>query len=146
MLRSRLALPLLVALPALVIAAAGVFHPVFLTPDTAERWRLAHLVLLPAFPLLAGSVLVLLRDPVDRFVSALRLAATRATSPWPYPVPMTVQTFSGFYADQLAMWAHHVGRSRLHVMVYEAVRADPQRAVDEAVAIITDAIRDRVQV
>lgn len=76
-------------------------------------------------------VLVLLRDPVDRFVSALRLAATRATSPWPYPVPMTVQTFSGFYADQLAMWAHHVGRSRLHVMVYEAVRADPQRAVDE---------------
>lgn len=61
MLRSRLALPLLVALPALVIAAAGLFHPVFLTPDTAERWRLAHLVLLPAFPLLAGSVLVLLR-------------------------------------------------------------------------------------
>ena len=46
-------------------------------------------------------VLVLLRDPVDRFVSAMRLAATRATSPWPYPVPMTVQTFSGFYADQL---------------------------------------------
>jgi len=60
-LRSRLALPLLVALPALVIAAAGLAHPVLLTPDTAERWRLAHLVLLLAFPLLAGSVLVLLR-------------------------------------------------------------------------------------
>ncbi|WP_108346242.1 sulfotransferase family protein [Nocardioides currus] len=75
-------------------------------------------------------VLVLLRDPVDRFVSAMRLAATRAKSPWPYPVPITVQTFSGFYADQLAMWAHHVGRSRLRVMVYETVRADPQSAVD----------------
>ena len=71
-------------------------------------------------------VLVLLRDPVERFVSAMRLAATRAQSPWPYPVPMTVQTFSGFYADQLAMWAHHVGRSRMQVMVFEAVRADPQ--------------------
>jgi hypothetical protein len=75
-------------------------------------------------------VLVLLRDPVERFLSAMRLAATRATSPWPYPVPITVQTFSGFYADQLAMWAHHVGRERLIVMVYEQVRRDPQAAVD----------------
>ena len=81
-------------------------------------------------------VLVLLRDPIDRFVSALRLAATRAKSPWPYPVPITVQTFSGFYADQLAMWAHHVGRPRLHVMVYESVRTDPQRAVDEVWALL----------
>lgn len=75
-------------------------------------------------------VLVLLRDPVDRFVSALRLAATRAKSPWPYPVPITVQTFSGFYADQLDMWAHHVGRARMKVMVYESVRNAPQAAVD----------------
>ena len=75
-------------------------------------------------------VLVLLRDPVERFLSAMRLAATRATSPWPYPVPITVQAFSGFYADQLAMWAHHVGRERMVVMVYESVRRDPQAAVD----------------
>lgn len=75
-------------------------------------------------------VLVLLRDPVERFVSAMRLAATRAKSPWPYPVPITVQAFSGFYADQLAMWAHHVGRSRMQVMVFESVRQDPQAAVD----------------
>ena len=60
-LRSRLALPLLIALPALVIAAAGLAHPLSLTTDTAERWQLTHLVLLPAFPLLAGSLLVLLR-------------------------------------------------------------------------------------
>ena len=71
-------------------------------------------------------VLVLLRDPVERFLSAMRLAATRAKSPWPYPVPITVQTFSGFYADQLAMWAHHVGRERMVVMVFESVRAHPR--------------------
>lgn len=88
-------------------------------PATAAR------ILSPDAP-----VLVLLRDPVERFLSAMRLAATRATSPWPYPVPITVQTFSGFYADQLAMWAHHVGRDRLRVMVYERVRRDPQAAVD----------------
>ncbi len=75
-------------------------------------------------------VLVLLRDPVERFLSAMRLNATRGTSPWPYPVPITVQTWSGFYADQLAMWAHFVGRERITVMVYEQVRRDPQSAVD----------------
>lgn len=76
-----------------------------------------------------GPVLVLLRDPVERFRSAMRLAATRGKS-WPYPVPITVQTWSGFYADQLAAWADAIGRERLHVMVYEVVRTDPQAAVD----------------
>ena len=59
--RSRTLTPLLVALPALLLAGLGLLHPVFLTPDTAERWRLLHLLLLPAFPLLAASVWVLLR-------------------------------------------------------------------------------------
>ena len=79
-------------------------------------------------------VLVLLRDPVERFRSAMRLHATRLAargkSSWPYPVPITVQTWTGFYADQLAAWAHHVGRERIHVMVYETVRAEPQVAAD----------------
>lgn len=52
---------LLVALPALLVAGLGLAHPVFLTPDTAERWRLVHLALLPAFPLLAVPVWVVLR-------------------------------------------------------------------------------------
>lgn len=82
-------------------------------------------VLAPSTPLL-----VLLRDPVERFLSAMRLAATRAKSPWPYPVPITVQAFTGMYADQLAMWSHHLGRDRMVVMVYEEVRRNPQRAVD----------------
>jgi hypothetical protein len=78
-------------------------------------------------------VLVLLRDPVERFRSAMRLAATRfaqtGKQPWPYPVPITVQAFTGFYADQLAMWAAAVGRERMVVMVYENVRRDPAAAV-----------------
>ena len=60
--RSRTAaLPLLVALPALVIAGLGLLHPVFLTPETAERWRLAHLLLVPVFPLVGASVWAVLR-------------------------------------------------------------------------------------
>lgn len=103
--------------------ARGEWTPQYLrhatAPATAAR-------LLPE----SAPILVLLRDPVERFLSAMRLAATRATSPWPYPVPITVQGFSGFYADQLAMWSHHVGRDRLVVMVYEDVRQTPQPAVD----------------
>lgn len=79
-------------------------------------------------------VLVVLRDPVERFRSAMRLAATREAagnpSPWPYPVPITVQTWTGMYADQLDMWAASVGRERMHVLVFEQVRADPQATVD----------------
>lgn len=56
-----LALPLLVALPPLLVGGLGLLHPVLLTPETAERWRLAHLLLLPAFPLLAASVWFVLR-------------------------------------------------------------------------------------
>ena len=70
-------------------------------------------------------IFVVLRDPVERFRSAMRLAATRGKS-WPYPVPITVQTWTGMYADQLDMWAAVVGRERMHVLVYETVREDPQ--------------------
>ena len=78
-------------------------------------------------------VLVLLRDPVERFRSAMRLHATRVAATgkaaWPYPVPMTIQTFTGFYADQLAAWAGAVGRDRMRVLVFEEVRRDAQTAV-----------------
>ncbi len=91
--------------------------------------------LLPDVP-----VLVVLRDPVERFRSAMRLAATReksgGTPPWPYPVPITVQTWTGMYADQLAMWAAAVGRERMHVMVFEEVRTDAQATVDGLWALL----------
>lgn len=74
--RSRTALlPLLVALPALAVAGLGLLHPVFLEPGTAERWRLAHLLLLPAFPLVAGSVWFLLRGERGPAAWAARVAA-----------------------------------------------------------------------
>jgi hypothetical protein len=74
-------------------------------------------------------ILVLLRDPVERYRSAMRLAATRQRSR-PYPIPMQIATWAGFYADQLAGWADQVGKDRLHVLVYEHVTNDPQPAVD----------------
>jgi hypothetical protein len=73
--RSRAALPLLVALPALLIAALGLAHPVLLTPETAERWRLAHLALLPVFPLVAASVWFVLRGERGLAAWAARVLA-----------------------------------------------------------------------
>ncbi|WP_170219514.1 sulfotransferase family protein [Nocardioides litoris] len=85
--------------------------------------------LLPDVP-----VLVVLRDPVERFRSAMRLAATREASgqkaPWPYPVPITVQTWTGMYADQLDVWAAAIGRERMHVLVFEEARRDAQATLD----------------
>ena len=53
-----------VVLPPVALAVAGVFHPHFLTPDTAAAWQLLHVLLLPVFPLLAlGFVLPLHRRP-----------------------------------------------------------------------------------
>ena len=77
-----------------------------------------------------GVVLTVLRDPVERYRSAMRLAETRQRSS-PYPLQINMQTWAGFYADQLAAWAAAVGRERMHVMVYEQVQADPQAALDE---------------
>lgn len=56
----RRLLPVLVVLPPLAVAAAGLAHPVFLTPDTAARWEAVHLVLLPLFPLLGATTWLLL--------------------------------------------------------------------------------------
>ena len=71
----RLARALLVGLPAFVIAGLGLAHPVFLIPATADRWRLVHLLLLFAFPLLAASVLWLLRRATGPLPWVARVAA-----------------------------------------------------------------------
>lgn len=105
--------------------ARGEWTPQYLRHATAPAT--AARLLAPSTP-----VLVILRDPVERFLSAMRLAATRPNNPWPYPVPITVQAFSGCYADQLAMWRHHLGREQMLVMVYEQVRRNPQAALAEA--------------
>jgi hypothetical protein len=66
---------LLVAAPAWLIAVLGLLHPVFLTPATADRWQLVHLLLLPAFPLLGGSLLWLLRAERSAVAWVARCAA-----------------------------------------------------------------------
>ena len=78
--RPPVALPvhlLVVAGAALLVGVLGLLHPVFLTPETADRWQLAHYLLLPAFPLVAVSVWWLLRGdrrPLAWGARALALA------------------------------------------------------------------------
>jgi hypothetical protein len=47
-----------VALVPVVLAAAGLVHPHLLTADTADRWAILHIVLLPVFPLLVLGLVV----------------------------------------------------------------------------------------
>ncbi|MBG0826459.1 hypothetical protein HS041_01505 [Planomonospora sp. ID67723] len=65
---------LLTLVPA-VLAAAGLLHPHHLTQDTAVRWVALHLFLLPVFPLLAGSLLLLLRGLEGPWVRAARVGS-----------------------------------------------------------------------
>ena len=74
-------------------------------------------------------IVVLLRDPIDRFRSAMRLAVTRGKSELS-GTPTSLQTWAGYYADQLDLWAAQVGRDRLVVQVYEQLVQDPQSGVD----------------
>jgi len=67
-------IPLVVATPVL-LAIAGLFHPMDLTVDTAETWRTLHLALLPLFPLLAAGPLLLLRGITGPVAAVARLAA-----------------------------------------------------------------------
>lgn len=83
-------------------------------------------------------LLVLLRDPVERFRSALRWASTRADAPradgsraWQRWVRRTgnVALWGGMYGAQLAAWTRHFDRARLLVLQYERLAADPERVV-----------------
>lgn len=74
MTRSRWAFGLLVAVPALALAAVGATHPDHLTFRSAEHWWQMHVVALPLF-LLVGLALAALvggrRDPVAWLVRLL---------------------------------------------------------------------------
>ncbi len=66
-----------VALPGVLLAVAGLFHPHALAPSTAAQWTAIHLVLLPLFPLLAVALGVLLRGE-GGLLARLALAAAYA--------------------------------------------------------------------
>ena len=65
-----------VAMPALALSAIGLAHPTLLNAGSAEWWTTLHLLLVPAFPLLAVSVWVLLRNDRTTAGWAGRIAAT----------------------------------------------------------------------
>lgn len=83
-------------------------------------------------------VLVLLRDPIERFHSSLRLNAWRAAQRRPKRGPGFLHTraieaqWSSSYLPQLEAWADAVGRERMLVMQYESVVTDPAAAVQRA--------------
>ena len=65
----------LVALPALVLAVAGLFHPHHLTYDTSWRWFALHVPGLLVFPLVGLALADLVRGRRDALAWAVRLTA-----------------------------------------------------------------------
>jgi Sulfotransferase family len=75
-------------------------------------------------------MLVLLRDPVERFASSMRLRVKmqRRGKSENFRFLLGDAQWAGMYADQLDAWANTVGRDRLELLVYEDVRDDPEAA------------------
>lgn len=70
----RLPAALTLAVPGLLLAAAGLAHPHLLTVAHAREWWLLHIWLLPVFPLLAFPLVWLLRGDPRPVAWAARLA------------------------------------------------------------------------
>ena len=73
--RSRFALPVLLALPGLALAVAGLFHPHHLTYATSERWWTLHVPGLLVFPLVGLALAHLVRGRRDAVAWVVRLTA-----------------------------------------------------------------------
>ena len=71
----RLAHPLLLALPALSLAVAGLLHPHHLTYDSSWRWFALHVPGLLVFPLVGAALAALVTGRRDAVSWAVRLAA-----------------------------------------------------------------------
>ncbi len=71
----RFAQPLLLAVPGVALAVAGLLHPHHLTYDTAQRWYLLHVPGLLVFPLVGVALAALVRLRTDPLAWAIRLAA-----------------------------------------------------------------------
>jgi hypothetical protein len=68
-------LPLVLAVPGLVLGISGLLHPHRLVPDTAEQWYLLHLAGLVFFPLVGVAFMVLVRGRQDPLAWLVRLTA-----------------------------------------------------------------------
>lgn len=109
---------------------AGEFTPFYLralwVPEVARR------AVGPKTP-----IIVLLRDPLDRFESTMRmLQIERARRPNYVPSPRVVRwsttdaQWGGMYGTQLDCWASFFDRRQFVVLQYEVVKKDPQAAVN----------------
>ncbi len=67
--------PLLAALPALVLAAAGLLHPHALTTDSADTWFRLHLLALFVFPLVGLALVAPLAGRSDPVAWLVRMGA-----------------------------------------------------------------------
>jgi len=109
----------------------GEWTPLYLTflavPAVAERVCQAEA---PYF--------AVLRDPIERYASSMRLWTKRSQSaappgpgvaiPWRIAPQVAHAQWCGMYADQLDAWARVSGRDRLVVLTYEEAVRDPQAA------------------
>ncbi|VXB21285.1 hypothetical protein [Nocardioides sp. AX2bis] len=73
--RESRAYPLLLLLPGLLLAAAGLFHPTGLSYDTAQRWYLLHLPGLLVFPLVGWALADLVAGRRDVVAWVVRVTA-----------------------------------------------------------------------
>lgn len=73
--RHRIGPAVAVAVPGLVLAVLGLFHPRVLAQSTAGAWWQLHVVALPLFPLLAVALWMLLRGENGVVAWLARLAA-----------------------------------------------------------------------
>jgi hypothetical protein len=102
--------------PRLGSGVAGEWTPSYLY----EPWTVPLLV--RAAP--AARLLVMLRDPVDRFRSSLLFALRRGV---PHPQAVLDAYHRGLYADQVARLFDHAPAERVLVLLYETARSDPER-------------------
>lgn len=99
----------------------GDFTPRYL--NSAFAPAVAARILPPDAP-----IIVILRDPVERFASALRKRVKQRRGHWPYEAAVAYAQWAGMYAPQLALWESTFSHDQLLVFTYEEVRADPAAA------------------
>lgn len=71
----RWILPVVLALPGLVLAGSGLFHPHHLSWETSERWWTLHVPGLLVFPLVGVALMVLVAGRRDAVAWLVRVAA-----------------------------------------------------------------------
>ena len=108
------------------------YHDWFPRPDggLAGEWTPRYVYDPWTLPLLARAapdarLLLMLRDPIDRFRSALVFQLRRGV---PHPDAVLDAFHRGLYASQVARMLQYVPRGRVLVLTYEDAQSSPERA------------------